>query len=126
MDRKLAEELRNAYLVARLNVEKSERTVGHLARHLARPAIVHRLARIAVELPQAKADRSRVVRGQSQALRAETAPVPFEVSEALRELRDWRDATLRAYQQIPEADRAQLPLPALPWSLRGSPVLRVV
>ena len=43
------EELRKSYLVARLNVEKSERTVGHLARFLARRSIVLRLATIATE-----------------------------------------------------------------------------
>lgn len=110
------EELRKSYLVACLNVEKSERTVGHLARFLAGRAMVHRLAAIAAE--QRLAGDGHASAGS---LRGRLQPVPLEVAEALRELREWRDAALHAYQRIPEADRQTLARPARPWPSARSP-----
>jgi hypothetical protein len=110
MDATSFEDLRRTYLVARLNVEKSERSVGHLARVLARHAMVLRLATIATAKERAPASRDDDT--------SELPPVPFEVSDALRELRAWRDAARDAYRQIPEAERGRIALPQRPWSSR--------
>jgi hypothetical protein len=114
MDASDIEELRKTYRVARLNLEKSERTVGQLARHLARHAIALRLAMIATEQHRAGAAR----RDTAVEPRAAMPPVPAELADALRELREWRHAALRAYRRIPEAERDRLTVPARPWSLR--------
>jgi hypothetical protein len=116
MDSTETEELTRAYLVARLNVEKSERAVGHLARFLARRSMVLRLVTIAAGHGPAD-EVVTSASGRHPAIQ----PVPHEVAAALRELRDWRDAARLAYQRIPEAERRTLAAPGRPWSARQTP-----
>jgi hypothetical protein len=113
MDGKSVDELHKAFLVARLNLEKSERTAGHLGRFLAHRAITRRLLVIAFEQRMIEAPRTAGSGAHGASVRADMEPVPSEVREALREVREWRDAARRAYARIPEREREKLALPAM-------------
>jgi hypothetical protein len=121
MDTGSLDELRRTYLVARLNAEKSERCLGQLARVLARRAIALRLVAIATGQPFSAAGEDDA----SPFPHTAPPPVPQEVSDALRELREWRDAVRRAYLRIPEAERVTLARPPTPQPVEASTCTRL-